>query len=115
MEKYPKLDKGKFVKFPIIAITASQQNELLATLLIMIRNSVSHQYYPEFIPRSDYTPEEKERLAPLLNDELAKVKRMFLKRRESSSEEKPALLAETIHDYAKSLFEDTIAFVNQQP
>ena len=114
LEKYPDLDKGTHVEFKKIAIAACQQNELLATLLIMIRNSVSHQYYPEFSPRPDYTPEEKERLAPLLNDELANVKRKFLKRRENSSEEKPALLAETIYDYALSLFNNAIAFVEQQ-
>ncbi|MBQ2621477.1 MAG: type VI-B CRISPR-associated RNA-guided ribonuclease Cas13b [Thermoguttaceae bacterium] len=114
LEKYPDLPlkDGRYVDFWNIAGKANGGNVFTQVLLTSIRNAVSHQYYPEFCASSNWKQEEIDKYSPLFKDQLLSVKAEFLKRR---SEDKDALLAETIYDYAQSLFDNAIAFVEQQP
>ena len=115
LEKYPDLPMkyGKFVDFWTIAGKANGGYIFTQLLLTSIRNAVSHQYYPEFCVPSDWTNQKDiDTYSPQFKDQLLSVKAEFLKRR---SEDKDALLSETIYDYAQSLFENAIAFVEQQP
>lgn len=117
LEKYPDLPMkdNKYVDFWSIADKANAGNIFTQLLLTSIRNAVSHQYYPEFCVPSNWKKQEDiDTYSPLFKDQLLSVKNEFLKRRQKTSEEKPALLAETIYDYALSLFNNAIAFVEQQ-
>lgn len=115
LEKYPDLsgEDDRYVDFWSIAGKANGGNRFTQILLTSIRNAVSHQYYPEFCVPSDWTNQKDiDTYSPQFKDQLLSVKAEFLKRR---SEDKDALLAETIYDYAYSLFENAVAFVKQQP
>ncbi len=115
LEKFQDLPMkyNKFVDFWTIAGKANGGYIFTQLLLTSIRNAVSHQYYPEYCVPSDWTNQKDiDTYSPLFNDQLLSVKAEFLKRR---SEDKDALLSETIYDYAYSLFENAIAFVKQQP
>ncbi|MBR0237637.1 MAG: type VI-B CRISPR-associated RNA-guided ribonuclease Cas13b [Thermoguttaceae bacterium] len=114
LEKYPDLSRedDRYVDFWSIAGKANGGNKFTQILLTSIRNAVSHQYYPEFSVPSDWEdPDEINEFAPMFKDQLLSVKSEFLKRR---SENRDALLSETIYDYAHALFENAVAFVKQQ-
>ena len=114
LEKYPDLsgENDRYVDFWSIAGKANGGNKFIQILLTSIRNAVSHQYYPEFSVPSDWKdPDEINEFAPMFKDQLLSVKTVFLKRR---SENADALLSETIYDYAQELFDNAIAFVEQQ-
>lgn len=114
LEKHPDLPlkDNSYVDFWSIAKKANGGDEFNQVLLTGIRNAVSHQYYPEFQPQSNWKQEGKDKYAPLFKDQLLSVKANFLNRRQKTTEEKPALLAETIHVYAQELFDNAMKTVD---
>lgn len=111
LNKYPELyDSSKgYADFWGIAGKASQGNEFTQILLVMFRNAFAHQYYPEFKPGNDWTPEEKETFPVLWANELNTIKSSFLRAQAVFGKTaNPPVLVQDIYDYAERLFNDVI-------